>query len=281
MLKTAAIELAELGYRIFPLVPGGKTPLISKASGGNGCKDAVSDPTQARVWWTLYPSANIGIATGQGIVVIDIDEKDGRGGLRHWRELCERLKISPQTMFARTPTGGYHLYYATPMHIPNSAGRLAEGVDVRGEGGYVVAPPSPRNIGAYRWGEIDRMAELPNCLIDLLVRPVSAPQSQQPANVRVSNRYVQAAIAGCMAELSSAQDGEKHYKLIRIAYKIGQLVGASWAVLPRETAEAMLIAELDRMSNVRSRKSAMKTIRDGLEAGMANPRPAPVHKERK
>lgn len=285
MLKmaAAAIELAELGYRVFPLVPGGKTPLFSKAAGGNGCKDAVSDPNQVRVWWTRYPHANIGLATGQGLTVIDIDEKAGRDGLRHWRELCKQLEINPQTMFARTPTGGYHLYYITHQPIPNSAGRLAEGVDVRGDGGYVVAPPSIRHIGAYRWGKIERMAELPDCLVNMLIRSASVPEHGCSAtvNIKVSDRYVRAAIAGCLAEIRAARDGEKHYKLIRNAYKIGQIVGAGWAALTREMAEAMLIAELDRMDNVRSRKSAVKTIQDGLAAGMANPRSAPVHKEKR
>ena len=117
-----------------------------------GFKVATTDARQIETWWRKWPDANIGIATGSmsGIFVIDID---GANGLATWQSLIaqhEKLRPNRTVKTAR----GWHLYFAMPATcapIPCSTGN---GLDVRGDGGYVVAPPSRHASGhLYQWCE--------------------------------------------------------------------------------------------------------------------------------
>lgn len=143
-LLEAALDYAARGWRVFPLKPRGKTPLVK-----GGFKVATVAPAQIRAWWEKWPDANIGIATGQasGILVLDIDSPEGLAALKRLRELHGEL---PATMVATTARG-WHFYYQLRQgeEIRCSSG---EGLDVRGDGGYVVAPPSIHETGAvYAW----------------------------------------------------------------------------------------------------------------------------------
>ena len=151
MMLDAALKYAEMGLAVFPLKPGDKTPLTR-----HGCKEATTDATQIRKWFNRAPEANIGIATGSisgGLVVVDldIDEQKGLDGyemLVDWERDNGKL---PETVSSITGRGGYHYYFRTSEIIKNRAGVL-EGIDVRGEGGYVVAPPSVHSNGnQYEW----------------------------------------------------------------------------------------------------------------------------------
>ena len=148
-----AIKYAKMGLAVFPVRPEQKRPYTP-----HGCKDAKTDPVVIREWWRRWPNANIGIATGKasgGLIVIDLDIDDdkginGRESLTMWERENGEL---PDTWIAITGRGGSHYYYrcADAENIKNRTG-LLEGVDVRGEGGYVVAPPSIHENGAtYEW----------------------------------------------------------------------------------------------------------------------------------
>jgi Bifunctional DNA primase/polymerase, N-terminal/AAA domain/Primase C terminal 1 (PriCT-1) len=152
----------------------GKHPLTP-----NGVKDATRSPERIREWWRRYPFANVGIATGRGLLVIDIDPRHG-GSL-------EAFKASialPKTATVQTGGGGWHLYFAytrSQYEVRNSVGKLADGIDIRGEGGYVVAPPSNHLEGTYHWTERclpTRASEL------LLTRLGARPPSAAPAAVQ-------------------------------------------------------------------------------------------------
>jgi putative DNA primase/helicase len=132
-LLEAALAYARRGWRVHPLKKLDKTP-ISK----NGCKDATLDEQQIRKWWTTFPDANIGLATGYEFFVIDIDP-DGLA----WYEANDL----PATNESVTGRNGRHLLYKmASTSISNSASLLSRGVDVRGVGGYIVAPPSQTMI---------------------------------------------------------------------------------------------------------------------------------------
>lgn len=149
-LKEAALHYAGLGFAVLPLLQKQKTP-----KGLHGSAEASSDPKQIQRWWTVNPEFNIGIATGSKskLVVIDVDEdpeKDVHGmqTLRDWEREHGEL---PDTWIATTGRGGAHYYYKTDQSWHNSAG-LLPGIDIRGEGGYVVAPPSVHPNGSvYDW----------------------------------------------------------------------------------------------------------------------------------
>jgi hypothetical protein len=110
-----------------------------------GLKHATTDPDVIRAWWTRRPRANIGMATGyrSGIVVVDIDLD--KGGFETLTALIHRYGEWPTTPAVRTGGGGLHFFFRYPegAGIRNDAGkRLGPGLDVRGEGGYVLLPPS-------------------------------------------------------------------------------------------------------------------------------------------
>jgi hypothetical protein len=161
----AALELAELGNAVFPLLPCGKTPLTK-----HGFKDATTDPNIITKWWTQWPDANIGLATGHasGCIVLDIDGADGNSSLE---ALKRELGPLPATCMARTGKGR-HLYFCYPDGKEiRCRTNLAPAIDVRADGGYVVAPPSVHPNGApYEWiGDEIKFAELPEPWVNLLL----------------------------------------------------------------------------------------------------------------
>ncbi|MBW2255339.1 MAG: bifunctional DNA primase/polymerase [Deltaproteobacteria bacterium] len=141
----AALKYAAHGYRIFPLKPRDKVPDCA-----HGCNDATVDQETIRAWWGERPDRNIGIATGEatGRVVIDID---GPIGEESWAAYVMEHDGSSMTLTART-SRGRHLYYVHPGGRVGNRAAILPGVDVRGDGGYVVAPPSVHPSGdRYRW----------------------------------------------------------------------------------------------------------------------------------
>ena len=147
----AAVQYIKMGLAVFPLEERGKRPKTR-----NGFKDATTDAAQVKAWWQQWPNANIGIATGKrsgGIVVIDldIDEDKGIDGYHTLEDWQRENGYFPDTWTAITGRGGYHLYFRSDAEVRNRAG-IIDGVDVRGEGGYVVAPPSIHSNGnRYEW----------------------------------------------------------------------------------------------------------------------------------
>lgn len=158
----AALEFAALGIHVLPLhtptgagcscgdarcSSSGKHPRTSR-----GVKDSSTDPAQIRAWWKRYPEANVGIATGTGLRVLDVDPRNGGDvSLAHLQAMHGPL---PQTIAVETGGGGHHFYFRVPEGAPNTCGKVGPGLDVKGDGGYVVAPPSVHASGApYRWKE--------------------------------------------------------------------------------------------------------------------------------
>ncbi len=128
-LLKAALEYAAQGISVFPLIPRSKKPLTE-----NGFKDASKDFEQIRAWWGKNPDANIGIPTGKvnDLFVVDIDG------------VCpESFPALPPTVTVRTKKG-LHYYYKYPEGHEIKSRTKLQGldIDVRGEGGYIVAPPS-------------------------------------------------------------------------------------------------------------------------------------------
>lgn len=143
-LSAAAREFASAGVPLFPCTPYGKRPAT-----GHGFHDATTNLDQIEAWWRQSPSANIGVPAGaaSGAVVVDVDVHgpvDGRASFDRARRAglvdgCELL--------VRTPTGGLHAYYpATPGTEQRSWQAARAGVDFRGDGGYIIVPPSTRSI---------------------------------------------------------------------------------------------------------------------------------------
>lgn len=164
---------------VFPLVPREKRPLTD-----NGHLDATTDPATIALWGAKWPEANVGLPTGRRIeaVVLDIDPR--HGGDVTLEELQAEHGCLPDTVECLTGGGGRHLYFSQPGgYIKSRAEALGPGVDVRADGGYVVAPPSihPNGRryaweGAHRPGEVP-LAPMPPWLTKALREPISGDPS--------------------------------------------------------------------------------------------------------
>lgn len=157
---------AALGYaaRDWPVFPcAGKVPRTL-----HGCKDASTDPSHVGEWWGRWPAADVAVATGDGLLVADVDGQAGADTLYDLERAYDEL---PQTICATTGGGGMHYYFAAPCGYRSSAGALGPGLDIRAAGGYVIAPPSShRSGGRYVWDlapEDTKLALAPGWLLTL------------------------------------------------------------------------------------------------------------------
>ena len=170
-----ALKYASLGLRVFPIREGLKTPAVPK-----GFHAATSDITIITQWWAENPKYNVAIRTGRqsGIFSLDIDCKNGKDGFL-WLEAQGDM---PPTIIQKTPSGGKQFIFKTPdFLITSNSGKLAEGIDIRGEQGYILAPPSYlketstyKFSGFYEWVSDQGIGdmEIPNApqwLIDKLI----------------------------------------------------------------------------------------------------------------
>lgn len=220
----AALRYAGVGWRVFPLHwvneghcscggncdgNAGKHPLTR-----HGVLDASADAKQINEWWSRWPHANIGVATGGGLFVLDVDPKNG--GSSAGLEL-------PDTPRVITQSGGEHWYYVVQDDVPGSVGRVGEGLDVRCAGGYVVAPPSVGLGGAYSWdvGSPEDFVAAPRWLIDRSAKPRAVGEAPKAADAYVSGGRNSAltSLAGtmvrrgmCLSAVESALLAENAHK---------------------------------------------------------------------
>ena len=134
------------GWKVFSANPENKTPLIKDQKNRASNKEKVINRLFAP-----FPNAMFAVPTGpvNGITIIDFDIRDSYNGVSNF--IQEGYMIL-KTSLAKTPSGGFHLYFGSgDQSIPNSVSKLAIGVDVRGDGGYVIAPPSQSIKGTYKW----------------------------------------------------------------------------------------------------------------------------------
>jgi putative DNA primase/helicase len=283
-LLQAALEYAARGWHVFPLKPRGKTPLIPKERGGRGLYDATTDPAQIHSWWALYPQANVGIRTGacSGLVVIDADCPEAEAAY-----VALRLPFTPTV---KTPRG-HHYYLAHPGGtVPNQV-RAAGGpaFDVRGDGGYVVAPPSIHPSGEpytrEPGSEPQNGATLPTAPVAVktqapaLREPTTAPPApQRPLVAHAGNPWAETALKAECFRVSSAQPGARNHTLNRAAFALGQIVAGGHLERERVEAELRVAAERSGLLEADGAGQIGATIESGLKAGALEPRhPEPGH----
>lgn len=200
--KTAAVALVGSGFHVFAVKQGEKRPDPLLAP--SGFLDASTDAQDVAGWFDVKPKANIGVACGAdyGLVVVDVDVKNGAPGMQTYAELglgdCA-------TLTARTPSGGFHLYFKHP------GARLKAklpGIDIKGAdgGGYVLAPPSTLPNGAYTWLDPDMpVVDMPFELVARLeVADVAASSPRKSSG------------ASPVDDLK-VPEGRRHAKLVELA----------------------------------------------------------------
>ncbi|MFF3451295.1 bifunctional DNA primase/polymerase [Streptomyces sp. NPDC002667] len=253
-----ALAAAERGWHVFPLLPSRKIPALHgerTCTGTGPCENghrkweqrATTDADRIRAAWSRAPF-NVGIATGpSGLLVVDLDTPEHKGssdapdGAATFRALCERAGHAvPDTYRVRTASGGTHLYFTTPpgIRMTNTQGTVADSVDTRAWGGYVVAAGSTTPTGTYEALCSPVVAPLPSWLQSIL-QPASKPsRGPSMAVAGQSRRYADVALAEECRNVAAAQVGQREAKLFRAARALGRFV--AWGDLPRHVVEEAL-----------------------------------------
>ncbi len=231
--REAALSYARRGVPVFPVhyitedgvCSCGGPDVNDKCKPGkhpitpSGHKSASTDLDVVRAWWTKDPEANIGMPTGRrtGVLVLD---GDGERGMR----TLEESGYPEDAPRVRTGSGGLHVYVKYPGEADTeirNAVRVAPGLDVRAEGGFVILPPSRNESGSYRW-EVERSSMLPDCPEWFL-----ALARRKDADTRERFDTARA--------LAGVPEGERDETIFRLACKL------RYADVPKEVAEELVV----------------------------------------
>lgn len=295
-IGTCAAIGAARGLHVFPIRPNGKTPLIPNAHRpeeksqcrgecgrlGHGLYDASADVATVASWWRRWPAANIGLATGaSGLYVVDTDSPEANDA---WLLLVETHRNTSGALDTDTCTivqtaNGWHYWFAVSVDsdLGNTAGNrggVAPGIDTRGQGGYVLYPPSRHPSGAvYRFETPMPTRPMPTWLAHLVRKPEperrSAPITDtRPATGTRLSKYAYKALEAELTAVLNAATGTRNDRLNVAAFNLGQLIGAG--LLPeQEVRDALFDAGTAAgLTDVET----IKTIESGITKGMANPR---------
>lgn len=288
-----ALSYAANGWPVFPCrheedydrstgeVLPEKAPLIS-----NGFRGATTTERIIRALWGNHPHAAIGIPTGEkiGAWVLDLDVKPSANGHDWLAEQEEKHGALPTSARVKTANGGTHIFFKHVEGVRNR-GKLGKGVDVRGEGGFVVAPGSALSgRREYQWVEgtgPTTIEDAPQWLLDLVLPPkyehTPGEWSYTPGT---NDRYIMRAVQLELDCLAGTYPGRRGEQLNMSAFALGQLVGAG--ALDRSEAEHGLFAAAVTCGLLQKdgERSVTTTIRRGLDAGIKQPRNIPEREHR-
>jgi putative DNA primase/helicase len=257
----------------------------------HGDKDASCDPDCIQAWLLKDPDVLIGIATGEpsDILVLDVDNHEpSKNGFKSLAKFELKYGKLPDTLRATTPRNGRHYYFRYPQQyeLGSTAGELGPGLDTRGNGGYIIAPPSICPEGQYRFENPETpIAPMPEWLINLLLKKSDGPASSKahrPSSPEATDEclpdafaslpplppLVAADVGKMLVALAHTKKGKRNNKLNKAAYVIGRSVGGKY--VSREQAEAYLWAA-GRACGLPD-DEIRQTMSSGLEAGIKNPR---------
>lgn len=280
----AAIEYAGRGWAVFPChAPGaggvcscrhpdcpspGKHPRVP-----TGLHAATTNPATIAAWWRRWPTANVAIRTGaaSGLVVIDIDPP--HGGDVSLAGLTAQHPDDVPAVSVRTGSGGSHIYLAHPGGVVrNTAGRLGDGIDVRGDGGYVIAPPSRHpSGGTYAWASSGPTIGTPPAWLVAALQPLARhieparPMATPPVD---ASAWARAALQQELDLIRHAPPGKRNVILNRASFCLGQI--AAGGSLDADETTAVLVAA--GMGIGLGERESRLTVASGMAAGSRSPR---------
>jgi hypothetical protein len=318
-IRDHGLRYASGGWHVFP-VPVGTKMSHKSAEYSNGRPwGATTDADEIRRDFKQWPDANVGIVTGavSGIFVIEADTKEGHDveGIASLVALEAEHGELPPTLQARSPSGSVHYYFRHPgpdFKVKNSAseilfrdGSRVRGVDVRGDGGMVIATPSVKpGKGVYSWCNDLPIADAPQWLLDLVATKIeepSAPDSitkqaldtikpprdgfdddadevSSKNNGGFSRAYLDAVLNDEIDIVSNTAQGGRNEQLNKSTFNLATFVGAG-ALTEAEVEDAMLGAAIAcGLRRDEGHAACMKTIASGMRSGKAKPRPLPPNR---
>ncbi|HRR86054.1 MAG TPA: DUF3987 domain-containing protein [Phycisphaerae bacterium] len=229
-LKEAALAYAEHGWPVVPLHSIEDGACTCKRAGCrspgkhprsvHGLKEASSDPTVIETWWRDWPQANVGVVT-TGMVVLDIDPR--HGGDESLAQLIREHGQLPETVEALSGGGGRHLIFAQSGVVIRSRNNLLAGIDVKADGGYIVAPPSNHiSGGTYAWRpgrapDQRPAADMPTWLLQMVTqpRPSVPPCAPAPSGDELDRLMTRA--GQYVAKAAAASEGSRNNAAFNLA----------------------------------------------------------------
>ena len=197
-----ALAYVAKGWHVFPAPTGEKKSHKSAKFSGGRPWGATTDAEEVRRDFRHWPEANVGIVTGpkSGFFVVECDTPEGHDvdGIASLAMVVAKYGALPDTLMAESPSGSLHHYFRYPDHvrIVNSASKIAPGIDVRGDGGMVVAPPSVKpDVGSYRWINNNAIADAPDWLNTLCQEELTNRSQEQGQSQTLDHAEVAAALA--------------------------------------------------------------------------------------
>jgi hypothetical protein len=279
-----AVRLAVAGLAVFPLRANDRHPLVAWST------ESTTDAATVTRWWQLYPQAVPGLdLTRCGLVVFDADRHDPKvDGVAALRQLLKQqtaLQLNTVPM-VRTPRDGAHIYFRQPATpLTNRRGQLPDGVDVRGAGGFVVAPGAVL-AGGRRYAPLAGRPELalafaaktipvvPAGLVALIDPPRrrAKAQTQHRGPVRPrEHAYAKAALRRMAGELATTAPGKRNETLNRAAFVLGTMAARDW-ISRAEVQDALRSAmEQNGYAADKGARAVDATLKSGLDAGMDDP----------
>lgn len=280
----AALTYAARGWPVFPLhgIHDGACTCSKPKCGSrgkhprtqHGKDEATTDAATIRAWWQRWPDANVGGLMGEasGVIALDVDPPKGEDSL------AAILNGSglPATPISRTGRGRHVLFAHPGRSIGNRAG-LRPGLDVRGDGGYIVLPPSSHEGGnTYAW-ELSPwdvpLAPMAGWLLELFEKPKRVPKANgAPARPAVRHAWAETAMRNECEAVARAREGTRNATLNRAAFSLGQLIPGGY--LDRSRVEVGLFGAAGACGLVTEAGEAAvrATLRSGIEAGEKEPR---------
>jgi len=265
-----ALETAAAGWPVFPCRPD-KTPVTA-----HGFKDATESPHRIEGWWDGHPEYLVACPT-EGVVVVDLDEPNSRPTGATWSWWCRTAEphgwdptVAP---IVATPRGGVHIYWRQPdgIDVRCSTSKLAPGVDIRANGGYVVVPGSVLPDGR----EYELLSPYPRALVDAPGWLVDACTKPDPKVVQAGTtlptggtRYGLQALESELGRLALAPEGTRNDTLNRAALRCGQLVAGGQLDPVHAAQQLHAVAVRIGLGD----KETAATIRSGMTAGARQPR---------
>jgi hypothetical protein len=244
----------------------------------HGLTEASTDKRVVDAWWKRWPQANVATRTGaeSGLVVVDIDPPRGLDSLAALERVHAPLD---RAAVVRTGRGGVHFYLGHPgtgARVANRASSvLGPGIDVRGDGGYVIAPPSRHASGrVYRWRTGGDPPPAPDWLVELLTAETHRPQLLDIGHIRNDpgvSAWAGTALAGEIDRVQRAGEGQRNQTLNRSAFVLGQIVAGGH--LDHDHV-AVLLGQAGLAAGLGEREVGM-TVASGLNAGARRPRHPP------